>query len=108
MELETAGFECEVSKPNLKVKWFKDGEELKASTHFTMDTMGQKHMLTIRESAVDDQAKYTIEVEEGVESSANLTVEGQHKTEQYLYRLRCICPSRVTLPGTRATFHCIL
>ena len=79
-ELETAMFECEVSKPKLKAKWFRDGQELKDDKRFEMTSLGQKHLLTIRQAQVSDQCKYTVVVEEGVESSANLTVEGRSHT----------------------------
>ena len=77
VEKETATFQCEVSKPNLKPTWKKGEQELKHGDRFDISTVGQKHMLTIRDCQVEDQDKYTIVVEEGVESTANLTVEGR-------------------------------
>ena len=75
-EKETAIFECEVSKPKLKPKWKKGDQELKPSKHYDMASIGQKHMLTVREAELEDQDSYTIEVEEGVTSTAKLTVIG--------------------------------
>ena len=78
-EKETASFECEISKPNLKVKWLKNGEEIKPSKRFDMAVMDNRYLLTIREAELDDESKYTIVAEEGVESTAQLTVEGRIK-----------------------------
>ena len=76
IEFETAKFECELSKSNLKVTWKKDGVPLEWSKHFDMVTMGNKYILTVREAELEDQAKYTIVAEEGVEATAGLTVKG--------------------------------
>ena len=75
-EFETATFQCEVNKSNLKVKWLKNGEELKASKRIDFSSIDKKHILTIRNAEPTDQSEYTIIVEEGVESKAKLTVEG--------------------------------
>jgi len=76
MEFETVMFECEVSKPNLKPRWFKGQQEIKDMERFEQTSVGTKHMLTIRECEVQDGDVYKIVVEEGVESAATLTVEG--------------------------------
>jgi len=76
VEFETAVFECEVSKPNLKPRWFKGQQEIKDMDRFQPSSVGTKHMLTIRECEVQDADTYKIVVEEGVESVAKLTVEG--------------------------------
>ena len=75
-EFETVIFECEVSKPNLKPRWFKGQQEIKDMERFEQMSVGTKHTLTIRECEVQDADTYKIVVEEGVESAANLTVEG--------------------------------
>ena len=82
-EFETATFQCEVSKANLKVKWLKNGEELKASERIDFSSTDKKHSLTIRNAELADQSEYTIIVEEGVESKAKLTVEGKHRSSPH-------------------------
>ncbi len=57
--------------------WRKGDEELKVSEKIHMASVGHKHMLTVRKSEMTDQSEYTIVVEEGVESTAQLTVEGR-------------------------------
>jgi len=78
-EFETAVFECLVSKPDLKPRWFKGQQEVKDMERFQPTSVGTKHMLTIRECEVQDADTYKIVVEEGVESAAKLTVEGADK-----------------------------
>lgn len=76
-EFETAMFECEVSKPNLKPRWFRGQTEVvKDMERFEQTSVGTKHMLTVRECEVDDADVYKVVVEEGVESTAKLTVQG--------------------------------
>jgi len=75
-EFETAVFECEVSKPNVKPRWFKGEQEIKDMKRFEATSVETKHMLTVRECEVQDADTYKIVVEEGVESAAKLTVEG--------------------------------
>lgn len=75
-EFETAVFECEVSKPNLKPRWFKGEQEIKDMERFEATSVGTKHTLTIRECEIQDAVTYKVVVEEGVESTAKLTVEG--------------------------------
>lgn len=76
-EFETAVFECEISKANLKVKWTKGGEVIEANKHFEMANIGNKYMLTVREAELTDQDKYRIIAEDGVESQAKLKVKGK-------------------------------
>ena len=75
-EFETAVFDCEVSKPDLKPRWFKGQQEIKNMKRFETASVGTKHTLTIRECEIQDADTYKIVVEDGVESAANLTVEG--------------------------------
>ena len=69
-------FECEVSKPNLKARWFRGEKEIKDLERYEPTSVGTKHMLTVRECEVDDAGQFKVVFEEGVESSAKLTVEG--------------------------------
>ena len=75
-EMDTATFDCELSKPNLKVKWLKGTEEIFPSEKYEMATIGAKYMLTVRNATTSDAADYTIIIEDGVQSTASLQVEG--------------------------------
>lgn len=76
-EMDTATFECEVSKSNMKVKWLKGADEIFPSEKYEMATIGAKYMLTVRNATISDAAEYTIIVEDGVQSTASLQVEGE-------------------------------
>ena len=76
-EKETAVFSCEIDKDNLKVKWYKGDEELKGGAKYSLDHMGHKYMLTVRDCQLEDETEYTIVAEEGVDATAKLSVEGQ-------------------------------
>jgi len=75
-----ATFECELSKSNVKPRWFKGEQQITDLERFETTSVGTKHTLTIRECEVPDADTYRIVVEEGVESAAKLTVEGTSTT----------------------------
>ena len=75
VEKESFTLECEVSKPNKPATWSKDGKPLEPSDRVQMFVDGTKHTLIVNNSILDDEAKYTITVEEA-ESTGNVTVQG--------------------------------
>ena len=75
VEKDTITLECEVSKSNKTATWMKNGEVIAPSDRFEVRVEGTKHFLTIRDSTLDDDAKYTVRIETA-ECSAQLTVEG--------------------------------
>ena len=76
-EFETATMECELSKSNVKVTWFKDGAELKKSERIEMKSKDRKHVLTVHNAQMSDNAGIKV-VAENAESSANLIVHGEY------------------------------
>ena len=76
-EKESVVLECEVSKPDFKPKWFKDGKEIKPDKKKGITTKidGRKHSLTIPSTRVDDSGKYSVQLGDR-ETECNLTVEG--------------------------------
>ncbi|XP_076159377.1 obscurin-like protein 1a [Alosa pseudoharengus] len=54
--------ECELSRPNVEVKWFKDETELKAGKNHRIYSMGRKRFLQILESSPSDSGSYSCEV----------------------------------------------
>ena len=81
-EKETANFKCQVSKTNVKAKWFKDGKQLTAKDGYEIAVNKTIHTLSLDDVTVEDSGRYTIKVEDK-ESAANLVVEGTNQ----LYRL---------------------
>lgn len=75
-ESETAVFECEISKPNMKAIWLKGSKDVKDFPKMQPSVEGTKHKLTIKDAKVEDIDRYTVVFEDRVESSAQLTVEG--------------------------------
>lgn len=74
-EKETATFECELNRENLKVKWFKGGLEIIPNDKFTYLSNGTKYSLKISDCQLDDINDYSILVR-GRKCSASLEVEG--------------------------------
>ncbi|XP_037642966.1 obscurin isoform X40 [Sebastes umbrosus] len=57
-EKEKASFECEVSRTNADVKWFKDDVELKPGKNFGIHSLGRKRTLVINRCTREDAGTY--------------------------------------------------
>jgi hypothetical protein len=77
-EEEYVEFTAELTKPNVKVKWEKNGVVMKpgADDRIKMTSEGTTYKLCISKSMLDDEAKYSIVLPSEKKSSATLTVEG--------------------------------
>lgn len=49
---------CELSRPNGKVTWFKDGQKLQESENIKLKTEGPYRRLKILRSGVEDSGEY--------------------------------------------------
>ena len=76
-EKESVVLECEISKADVKPKWFKDGKEIKPDKKkgITTKTDGRKLSLTIPSAMVDDSGQYSVEVGDK-KIDCKLTIEG--------------------------------
>ncbi|CAH1802745.1 unnamed protein product, partial [Owenia fusiformis] len=74
MEKETASFECEISKPDQKATWYIEGEEVQESERVQIDMDSTIHSLTIKDCVLDDEAEYSIKIQD-VTSKATLYVD---------------------------------
>ena len=68
-------FECEFSKPDLKVTWFLNGKPVPHSYKFTSRNDGKTYRLLIKDASVDDAGPISCSFDE-VNTSANLKVKG--------------------------------
>ena len=84
-EEESVTFECELSKPDQKVKWFKNGKEIKPDRKRGISTKidGQKHSLIIPKTEMDDAAQYSVKYGEE-ETKGKLLVRGNLCTKDVL------------------------
>ncbi|KAK9953041.1 hypothetical protein ABG768_017067 [Culter alburnus] len=75
-EKEKVTFECEVSRANADVKWFKDDEELKPGRKFGIQSQANKRTLLIHKCAFEDQGQYICKTTDD-NTSAKLTVHAR-------------------------------
>ena len=76
-EDDDAEFTCELSKPEALVRWLKDGVEMAASEHVSVESEGTRRTLKMRKTTVQDAAKYQCQiVTSGATSDAQLHVTG--------------------------------
>ena len=74
-ESETVTLECQLSKPDQKITWYRNGKEIIPSGHITISSDGLTHSLSINKSLLEDSAEYSAKCGDQA-TSARLTVEG--------------------------------
>ena len=69
---------CETSKPNAKVKWFKNGEEIVTGLHYKINGTGSQCILTVRDANLKDNNTYSCKIVSSKETTeGKLTVKGK-------------------------------
>ncbi|TRZ27046.1 hypothetical protein HGM15179_000091 [Zosterops borbonicus] len=58
-ETGVASFECELSRPNAEVKWFKDGQELRPGPNCRIYSAGRRRILQLNRCELTDTGSYT-------------------------------------------------
>lgn len=76
MEYENLILECTVSKPDRPAIWYKDGTKLTPSDRITISAKDKQHTLKIERVDVDDEAEYSIKVDD-LTSKCTVLVEGE-------------------------------
>lgn len=77
-EKSTAKLECQLSKPNKQVVWFKNGIEISPKdSHYSIVNEDCSYSITVYDCSLDDGAEYTLRYQE-VETSATLTIDGMN------------------------------
>lgn len=68
-------FECEFSKPDLKVEWYQGEKMIPRSYKFTPRNDGRTYRLMIKDAATDDAGPISCAVD-ATKTTANLIVKG--------------------------------
>ena len=77
LEGQTATLQCEVSKPNQKATWFKNGStEVKTGGRHEIRVEETKHTLVIQNTKLTDQSEYTVKIADK-STTASVFVTGQ-------------------------------
>ena len=84
MEKNPVELTCEVSKPNAKAKWVKNGKEITPSDRVLITCQDTVHSLKIPESVLEDAATYKC-ILENKETSAKITVKGTRLSSLQTY-----------------------
>ncbi|NWR26655.1 OBSL1 protein, partial [Tachuris rubrigastra] len=74
LETGVATFECELSRPNAEVKWFKDGQELRPGPHCRIYSAGRRRILQLSRCELADAGSYTCDAGD-CQASAMLHVQ---------------------------------
>ncbi len=82
-EEQSVTLECELSKPDQKVQWLKNGKELKPDRKRGVlpKVEGTKHILTIAKALLEDTSEYTVKLKDQT-TKGKLTVEGMSKDKK--------------------------
>ncbi|NXO12821.1 OBSL1 protein, partial [Oriolus oriolus] len=73
-ETGVASFECELSRPNAEVKWFKDGQELRPGPTCRIYSAGRRRILQLSRCELTDAGSYTCDAGD-CQASATLHVQ---------------------------------
>ncbi|NWW32464.1 OBSL1 protein, partial [Panurus biarmicus] len=73
-ETGVASFECELSRPNAEVKWFKDGQELRLGPNCRIYSAGRRRILQLSHCELTDTGSYTCDAGD-CQASAMLHVQ---------------------------------
>ncbi|OWK11577.1 hypothetical protein Celaphus_00002898 [Cervus elaphus hippelaphus] len=76
-EKEKVALDCELSRPNVDVRWLKDSVELRASKTMGMVAQGACRSLVIYRCELGDQGVYVCDAHDA-QSSASLKVQGRN------------------------------
>ncbi|NWV17414.1 OBSL1 protein, partial [Origma solitaria] len=76
-ETGVASFECELSRPNAEVKWFKDGQELRPGPNCRIYSAGRRRILQLSRCELADAGSYTCDAGD-CQASAMLHVQERH------------------------------
>ncbi len=101
-EEQSVTLECELSKPDQKVQWLKNGKEIKPDRKrgILPKVEGTKHILTIPKALLDDTAEYTVKLKDQ-ETKGKLTVEG--RLQSSICCARCVV---FTVSFHKVVFSC--
>lgn len=70
---------CELSKPDVNIRWYKDGKAIRKSQKYDLQQEGTRAILIIHDSTVKDSGEYTCETEDS-KTKARVTVQGELKS----------------------------
>ncbi|XP_053926456.1 obscurin-like protein 1 isoform X3 [Cuculus canorus] len=73
-ETGVASFECELSRPSVEVKWFKDGQELRPGPNCRIYSAGRRRVLQLSRCDLADAGIYTCDTGD-CQASATLHVQ---------------------------------
>lgn len=76
VEKDEVVLQCEISKADAPVKWFKDGQEIKPSKNAIIKADGKKRILILKKALKPDIGQYTCDC--GTDkTSGKLNIEGK-------------------------------
>lgn len=91
IEKQTITFTCKLSKPNKKVTWYKDGEELTpANERYSFEIENCSYTMTLKDTVLDDEAKYSMKIGDE-ETTCVLRVDGKIYNFKFNFILICLC-----------------
>lgn len=99
----TAEFIVELSRPDVKVQWLKQGQKIESSSKYKLIKQGAVRKLIVYNVERDDEMEYTC-VAENIKTSSILKVGGTFEIQLTNYTFRFTCLNfRKTVSSARTT-----
>ncbi|XP_062482347.1 obscurin-like protein 1 isoform X7 [Pezoporus occidentalis] len=98
-ETGVASFECELSRPSVEVKWFKDGQELRPGPNCRIYSAGRRRILQLSHCELADAGTYTCDAGDCCASATLHVQERQVRIVQDLQDTQ-------VQEGDNAVFNC--
>ncbi|XP_057286355.1 obscurin-like protein 1 isoform X7 [Pezoporus wallicus] len=98
-ETGVASFECELSRPSVEVKWFKDGQELRPGPNCRIYSAGRRRILQLSHCELTDAGTYTCDAGDCCASATLHVQERQVRIVQDLQDTQ-------VQEGDNAVFNC--
>lgn len=83
-EEATATLECEVSRENAEVRWFREGQEIRKTKKYEMIVDGRKRALLIHDCTPDEAKLYTCDAKE-FKTSCYLEVTRKYSLQKIIF-----------------------
>ncbi|UJR34155.1 hypothetical protein I4U23_021562, partial [Adineta vaga] len=102
-EFQTIELKCETNREDLPIEWLKDNVILEINDHYTIESHGKTHQLTIHDVLINDQGSYTCRIKSNGKTTI-ATIKVKEMPADFVHQIESIDG----ITGDTVTFDCQL